>query len=46
MVEDKPLRERYAAQTAELAAQGQQMQAKARLQRLMQLVQEKRCDAQ
>ena len=45
MVEDKPLRDKYAAQTGQLAAQGQQMQSNARLQRLMQLVQEKHCDA-
>ncbi|MGE5668018.1 MAG: hypothetical protein ACM338_07470, partial [Betaproteobacteria bacterium] len=38
LVEDKPLHDRF-------AAQGQQLQSDARLQRLMQRVQEKHCDA-
>jgi putative aminopeptidase FrvX len=42
--EDKPLSDKLNAQTSQLAAQGQQLQSNARLQRLMQLVQEKGCD--
>jgi hypothetical protein len=43
MVEDKPLHEKLNAQMNATAAQGMQMQANLRLQRLMQLAQEKGC---
>lgn len=43
IVEDKPLRDKFNAQAGQLVAQGQEMQSIARLQRLMQLVQEKHC---
>jgi hypothetical protein len=42
--QDRPLNDKYMAQTAQLAAQAQRMQADPRLQRLMQLAQEKNCD--
>ncbi len=45
MIEDKPLRDQYSAQAGQVVAQGQQMQSNVRLQRLMQLVGEKRCDS-
>lgn len=41
--EDKPLNDKYKAQTEQLAKQGRQMQSDARLQRLMRLAQEKNC---
>jgi hypothetical protein len=41
---NSPLAKQNKAQAEQLAAQGQQMQSNARLQRLMQLAQEKRCD--
>ncbi len=41
---NSPLAKQNKAQAEQLAAQGQQMQSNARLQRLMQLVQEKHCD--
>jgi hypothetical protein len=41
--EDKPLNEKYKAQTAQVVQEGQQMQSDARLQRLLQLAQEKNC---
>jgi len=41
--EDKPLNDKYKAQTEQVVKQGQQMQSDARLQRLMQLAQEKNC---
>lgn len=41
--EDKPLNEKYKTQTEQAVKQGQQMQSDARLQRLMQLAQEKNC---
>ena len=41
--EDKPLNEKYKAQTEQVVKEGQQMQSDARLQRLMQLAQEKNC---
>ncbi|MGE5241684.1 MAG: hypothetical protein ACM3NI_08560 [Bacteroidota bacterium] len=41
--EDKPLNDKYKAQTEQVAKQGQQMQSDARLQRLMQLAQQKNC---
>jgi hypothetical protein len=41
--EDRPLNEKYKAQTEEVAKQGMQMQSDTRLQRLMQLAQEKNC---
>jgi hypothetical protein len=40
---NSPLAKQSKAQAEQLAAQGQQMQSNARLQRLMQLAQEKRC---
>jgi DNA polymerase III alpha subunit len=40
---NSPLAKQNKAQSEQLAAQGQQMQSNARLQRLMQLAQEKRC---
>ena len=43
MVEDKPLRDKFNAQAGQLVAQGQEMQSSARLQHLLQLVQEKHC---
>ncbi len=44
LVEDKPLYDKLSAQTGAVVAQGQQLQSDARLQRLMQLVQDKHCD--
>lgn len=44
LAEDKPLYDKLNARTGELVAQGRQMQSNARLQRLMQLVQDKHCD--
>lgn len=44
LAEDKPLGDKLAAQSGQLAAQGQQLQSNVRLQRLMQLVQQKNCD--
>lgn len=44
MAEDKPLADKFEAASRQVAAQGQQLQSNARLQRLMQLAQEKRCD--
>jgi hypothetical protein len=44
MVQDKPLRDKYAGQIGDLAAQAQQMQSDPRLQRLLQLATEKHCD--
>lgn len=44
MVQDKPLADKLEAQSRQVLTQGQQLQSNARLQRLMQLVQEKRCD--
>ncbi len=44
MAEDQPLREKLNAQTGQVLAQGQQLKSNARLQRLMQLVNEKHCD--
>lgn len=41
--EDKPLNDQYKAQTEQVAKQGMQMQSDARLQRLLQLAQEKNC---
>jgi hypothetical protein len=41
---NSPLAKQGKAQTEQLATQGQQMQSNARLQRLMQLGKEKRCD--
>lgn len=41
--EDKPLNDKYKVQTEQVVKQGQQMQSDARLQRLMQLAQEKNC---
>ncbi len=41
---NSPLAKQNKAQAEQAAAQGQQMQSNARLQRLMQLVQEKHCD--
>jgi hypothetical protein len=41
---NSPLAKENRAQSEQLAAQGQQMQANARLQRLMQLGQQKHCD--
>ena len=41
--EDRPLNDKYKAQTEQVVKQGQQMQSDARLQRLMQLAQEKNC---
>jgi hypothetical protein len=41
--EDKPLNDKYKAQAEQVAKQGQQMQSDARLQRLMQLAQERNC---
>ncbi|HEY1459455.1 MAG TPA: hypothetical protein VGH59_05300 [Casimicrobiaceae bacterium] len=41
---NSPLAKQNKAQSQQLAAQGQQMQSNARLQRLMQLAQQKRCD--
>lgn len=46
LAEDKPLHDQYARQAGQLVTQGQQMQNNPRLQRLMQLIQEKRCDEQ
>ncbi len=46
LVEDKPLHDKFKAQTNAAYDDAQRMQADARLQRLMQLVQEKRCDQQ
>lgn len=46
MVEDKPLHDKFNAQAGQLVAQGQEMQSIARLQHLMQLVQERHCDEQ
>lgn len=43
LAEDKPLADKYKAQSSQLAAQGQQMQLNPRLQRLMQLMREKQC---
>jgi hypothetical protein len=43
-VANSPLAKQSKAQAEQLAAQGQQMQSNARLQRLMQMAQEKRCD--
>jgi DNA polymerase III alpha subunit len=43
---NSPLAQQNRAQGEQLAAQGQQMQANGRVQRLMQLGQEKRCDKQ
>jgi hypothetical protein len=45
LAEDKPLHDKYNGEVAALAAQGQQLQSDARLQRLMQLVGEKHCDS-
>jgi len=41
--EDKPLNDKYKAQTEQVAKQGMQLKSDARLQRLMQLAQEKNC---
>ena len=41
--EEKPLNDKYKAQVEQVAKQGQQLQSDARLQRLMQLAQEKNC---
>jgi hypothetical protein len=41
---NSPLAKQNKTQADQLAAQGQQMQSNARLQRLMQLGHEKRCD--
>jgi hypothetical protein len=41
--EDKPLNDKYQAQTEQVAKEGMRMQSDARLQRLMQLAQEKNC---
>jgi hypothetical protein len=41
--EDKPLQDQYNQQVGAVAAQGQQLQQNARIQRLMQLVQQKNC---
>ena len=41
---NSPLAKQGKAQTEQLAAQGQQMQSNARLQRLMQLAQDRHCD--
>lgn len=46
LVEDKPLYDKLSAETGAVVAEGQQLQSDARLQRLMQLVQEKHCDRQ
>ena len=46
LAEDKPLADRQKAQTSALMAQARQMQSNARLQRLMQLAQEKGCTGQ
>ena len=43
---NSPLAKQNRAQSEQLAAQGQQLQSNARLQRLMQLGQQKRCDKQ
>lgn len=43
--EDKPLNDKYRAQAGAVAAQGQQLQSDARVQRLMKLAEEKHCDA-
>lgn len=44
--QDKSLADKQAAQTAALLAQAQQLQGNARLNRLMQLAQQKNCDKQ
>lgn len=44
LAEDKPLSDKQQAQTEEVMTQAQQLQSDVRLQRLMQLVQEKHCD--
>lgn len=44
LAEDKPVYDKLAATTGAVAAQGRQLQSDARLQRLMQLVQDKHCD--
>lgn len=44
MVEDKPLRDTFNAQAQAAVGDAQKMQSEARMQRLMQLVQEKKCD--
>jgi hypothetical protein len=44
LAQDKPLHDKYSAQVNALAAQGQQLQSDARLQRLMQLAGERHCD--
>ncbi len=41
--EDKPLNDKYKAQSKQVLKQGQQMKSDARLQRLMKLAQEKNC---
>jgi electron transfer flavoprotein alpha subunit len=41
--EDKPLNDKYKAQTEQVVKEGKQMQSNERLQRLMQLAQEKNC---
>jgi hypothetical protein len=41
--EDKPLNDKYKEQTEQVAKQGMQLKSDARLQRLMQLAQEKNC---
>jgi hypothetical protein len=46
LIEDKPLHDKFKAQTDAALADAQKMQADARLQRLMQLAQEKKCDQQ
>lgn len=44
--EDAPLNQKFGSATESLVLQGQAMQGNARLQRLLQLVQEKGCDAE
>jgi hypothetical protein len=44
LAESKPLGNKFAAQSGEVMAQGQELQSNARVQRLMQLVQQKNCD--
>ncbi len=43
MAEDKPLFDKFNAQSNQLVAQSQQSQSNARLQRLMQLMRERCC---
>ena len=44
LVEDKPLYDKLSARTGAVVAQGEQLQSDARLQRPMQLVQDRHCD--